>query len=247
MVTASGIYTPSSRRLPGRRYDHAFFLSMVVALVAIVFVGFSSTFYLAGLYHAHLASPILYVHGTLNSLWMILLLVEALLASSKKLALHRTLGTAGMALVALMFITGVLVTADQARRHAFLGWAGMSEEIFAMIEICNFGVLAGAAFLVRRHPAAHKRLILLATIAMMPGAFARFPVELLQTNTLVLAFCVGLLLIPMWIYDLWSTHRIHPTTGAVGIWLFAYPFFAIHIGNLKAWHIVIGWMQSWGI
>ena len=89
MATVSGTSAVTRVQLPGRRYDRFFFAGMIVVLLAIVFVGFARTYYLAGLLHAPLPAPILHIHGALNTAWMILLLVQTLLISTRNVAIHR--------------------------------------------------------------------------------------------------------------------------------------------------------------
>src|SRR5262249_4605316 len=77
--TAAGRPGDSSklaRRLPGRRYDRFFFSGMALLSLITVFVGFSRTYYLAGLFRAPLPSPIIHVHGAAFSCWIVLLVVQ---------------------------------------------------------------------------------------------------------------------------------------------------------------------------
>ena len=103
-------------KLAGRRYDKIFFGSMVVLLLLIVFVGFARSYYLAGVFRAHLPAPILHIHGALNTSWMLLLVVQAFLVSAKKIKWHMTLGIAGFSLAVVMVGVGFLVSANQLRQ-----------------------------------------------------------------------------------------------------------------------------------
>ena len=67
MATAVTTPAKSSARLPGRRYDHVFFSSVVVLMVATVIIGFGPTYYYAGVFRAPLPAPILHVHGAVFS------------------------------------------------------------------------------------------------------------------------------------------------------------------------------------
>jgi hypothetical protein len=107
---------------------------------------------------------------------MLLLLVQMLLVSAKRVSLHRKLGIAGFLLAAAMVAVAVMVVANQLHRFASQGDYRLSRSLIPQWEVSNFAVLAGSAFALRRYPAAHKRLIILATIAMMPAAISRIPV-----------------------------------------------------------------------
>jgi hypothetical protein len=69
------IAPPSSaqlpKRLPGSRFDHLFFTGMILLLIGIVFLGFAHSYYLAGILHAPLKSPILQIHGPRHSVHLL--------------------------------------------------------------------------------------------------------------------------------------------------------------------------------
>ena len=244
MTTVLQPLSHSPRQLPGRRYDRYFFAGMVVALLLTAFAGFAPTYYLAGLYRAKLPAPIVHVHAVLQSAWMLLLLVQMLLVSAKRVPLHRKLGIAGFLLAAVMVPVAVMLAANELHRSASMGDAALSFSLVPTWEVCNFAVLAGSAFALRRHPAAHKRLIILATVAMMPAAVSRIPVPLIRqwTPWEVMAFVVAIAA-----YDIWSMRRIHAATlagaGFIGVFLFG----CMPLGHTAAWHVVARWMLSWNL
>jgi hypothetical protein len=232
------------RQLPGRRYDRVFFAAITVALLITAFAGFAQTYYLAGLSSAKLPAPIVHVHAVLQSAWMLLLLVQMLLVSAKRVSLHRKLGIAGFLLAAVMIPVAVILVANQLHRFASQGDAALSFSLVPLWEISNFAVLAGSALAFRRYPVAHKRLIILATGAMMPAAISRIPVLSIRQLTPweVIAFVVAIAA-----YDLWSMRRIHAATlagaGLIGVFLFG----CMPLGHTAAWHDVARWMQSWNL
>jgi hypothetical protein len=137
-----------------------------------------------------------------------------------------------------------MVDANELHRSAGFGQAALSFSIVPLWEVFNFAVLAGSAFALRRNPAAHKRLIVLATIAMMPAAVSRIPVPLIRqwTPWEVLAFVVAIAA-----YDLWSTRRIHAATLAGAGFIAAFLFGCMPLGHTAAWHVVARWMLSWSL
>jgi hypothetical protein len=244
MTTVPRALPVQPRQLPGRRYDRYFFAGMVVALLLTAFAGFAPTYYLAGLYKAKLPAPIVHVHAVLQSAWMILLLVQMLLVSAGRVSLHRRLGIAGFVLAAAMVPVAVMVGANELHRFTSSGDAALSFSILPQWEIFNFAVLAGSAFALRRHPAAHKRLIILATIAMMPAAISRIPVHLIQrwTPWEEISFLVAVAA-----YDIWSMRRIHPSTLIGSALICSFLFGWMPLGHTAAWHVVARWMQSWNL
>src|SRR5271157_6614590 len=110
--------TKVSIGVPGRRYDHFFFSTMAVVMLATVFVGFAHTYYLAGVFHAPLPSLIIHLHGAAFSCWILLLVTQTLLVSAGRVDIQRHLGIAGFLLACLMAILDVLAATDSLVRSA---------------------------------------------------------------------------------------------------------------------------------
>ena len=68
------------------------------------------------------------------------------------------------------------------------------------------------AYRAKSKPAVHKRLILIATIAISEAAIARWPVAILQAKPQLRLAVIGSFLLLMVIYDLISLKRVHKTT-----------------------------------
>ncbi len=175
---------------------------------------------------------------------MLLLLTQTALISARRIDLHRRLGIAGFVLACLVVVLGILAVATQLTRFAYAKDAILTFTAPEFAELFNFAVLAGLAFALRRKAAAHKRLVLLATIGLMGAALARWPSALIQTQWL---YVIYLLLGLIAIYDLWTTHRIHPATiwGSSQIVLTMWA--ARLLGPTETWHIFARWVQSWGL
>lgn len=171
-------------RPAGRRFDD-FFSGMAVLILASVFVGFAPTYYLAGVFRAPLANRLLHIHGAVFTCWIILLIVQTSLIAAGRADVHRRLGLFGFGLACLMVILGLLVATDSLARHGAPGAAGAEGRAFYAIPvtgILTFATLVYFALRNRFNPAAHKRLILIATIAILDAAFAclagQFPFRL---------------------------------------------------------------------
>jgi hypothetical protein len=232
------------RQLAGKRYDRYFFAAIIVMMLVTAFAGFARTYYLAGLSSAKLPAPIVHVHAILQSAWMLLLLVQMLLVSANRVSLHRKLGIAGFVLASVMVPVAVMLVANQLHRYASQGDAALSFSLIPLWEVFNFAVLVGSALALRRHPAAHKRLIVLSTVAMMPAAISRIPVHLIHLwiSWELMSFVVAIAA-----YDIWSMRRIHAATlagaGFIGVFMFG----CMPLGQTAAWHAVARWMRSWNL
>jgi hypothetical protein len=74
--------------------------------------------------------------------------------------------------------------------------------VFQTVDMLIFSTLIYFAFRNRFNPAAHKRLILIATIALPDAAFARWPIGAVSAHFQFGCYALLLLLI---VCDVWST------------------------------------------
>jgi len=247
MATASAVPQVGDSRI-GKRWDRLFFGGMVLLMLATVAVGFAHTYYMAGVFAAPLRSRVLQVHGAVFSLWMILLLVQATLVASGQVRIHRRLGVAGVFIAAGVVVLGVLAAGDSlAHQGPQAPAAILSFAITPFTDMLVFAILAGAAFALRKKPAAHKRLILFATIAMMRAALFRWPFPFLYHNQVraLLASYVFVLMVVA--YDLWSERRVRRATmWAVALLVFVHAA-RIPIGQTEGWRAFAQWFGSLGI
>ena len=127
-----------------------------------------------------LAAPtwLVAAHGATASAWLLLFLLQAILAATRRTAWHRRLGVVGPFLVIGIVVSGYLVQIDMVRRGYDLSGdirraappgseALSAEELAAQMlpalqAFASFGLLAGIALWFRHRPEIHKRLMLLA-------------------------------------------------------------------------------------
>ncbi len=230
--------------LPGRRFDHLFFSTMALLLLATVFVGFAPTYYLAGVFHAPLPSLIIHLHGAAFSCWILLLVTQISLVSAGRVDIHRRLGIAGFMLACLMVILGVLAATDALARGVGPGGDPRFFYIIPLTDMLIFAILIFCAFRARSNPPTHKRLILVATITLMTAAIARWPLAMVHRNAAAATLLSYGFLLILVAYDLWSTHKLHRATLWAGSFLIFMQQIRIPIGKTAAWHAFAGWIQS---
>ena len=244
--------TVPTRQLPGTRYDHRFFPAMIVVLTVVMVAGFAHTYFFAGLLRAPLPAPIVHIHGAVFTLWFVLLLAQSALAASGRVHIHRKLGVAGIFVAAAMIPLGLLATAEFGRRMAPSMPRIRISLIMPVTELTAFAFLAAAAFLLRKEPAAHKRLILIATIGLIAAATGRMSFIPLfglhrQAALLLVWAYTYLLLIPIAAYDLWSRRRLHPATVWGSIFLIGLHQAAILVCTTSPWLSFASWLISWSL
>jgi hypothetical protein len=99
-----------------------------------------------------------------------------------------------------------------------------------------FSTLIYFAFRNRFNPAAHKRLILIATLAILDAAFDRWPIPVAWWDDRVTPLlCIYPLLLLLMGYDWWSTGKIQRVTLWASGFLIVVQQGRDLIGHTSAW------------
>jgi hypothetical protein len=239
--------TGISRHPRDDRFDKLFFSGMAVVIFASVFVGFARSYYLAGVFKAPLPNLLVHIHGAVFSSWILLLIVQTSLVAAGRVDLHRRLGLLGFALACLMVIVGLLAATDSLGRHFAPGEAGSGVRAFSTVTLTTmlaFSTLIYFAFRNRFNPAAHKRLILIATIAILDAAFVRWPVPAQWWGLRAASFlCTIPLLLLIMSYDYWSRGKVHRATIWASIFVVVLQQLRDPIGHSAPWQAFALWVQ----
>ena len=237
--------TASPRPLPAA--ERRFFSGYALALLATVLIGFAQTYYLRPLLPAparplHSLSPLIHVHGVLFTGWMLLLVAQTRLIAARRADLHRRAGVAGALLAVAMVVVGVL-----AALHAVLRGStppGSEPRRFLVVpfaDITLFALFVAAALWARRDPQTHKRLIVLANLALMPPALARWLILYFGFGPPLLFAVSTLFLVPLVIWDLTRWKRLHPVTLWGGLLLVLSGPGRFALGQTDAWLTFADW------
>ncbi len=195
-------------------------------------------------------------HSIAFCLWPVVFIAQPLLVQTGRIALHRSLGAASIFLAAAMVVLGYATTIAMGRRGFDLsGDLGLNVDppgaafqmVFPLLDITVFGILIAAGYLYRRRAATHKRLMLFATVALLPAPFA----HLIGHSPALRSFPPTIVLLILSttfasaVYDFIRFRRIHPVSLWVGIGLFvADNLCATVIGPSAAWRQFIAWLVS---
>jgi hypothetical protein len=236
------------RAVAARRRERVFYTGMAAAFLLIVFAGFARTYYLRPYFQPTPLQPLLHLHGVVFSAWIVLLLVQTALVAAGRTRVHRKLGWAGAVCAALVAVIGT-ATAIIRAKIVEVPPGTSSPLVFLTIPLGDmlvFSLLVGAAFYFRRRADYHKRLMLLATVAILPAAVARLPFDFIQQwgplaffglPDLFVLVCLG--------YDLVSRGRPHRATVAGGLLLIASHPLRLVVGNTQAWLSFAEWLTQW--
>ena len=231
------LYRPVNRSV-----ERIFFGGMAILLCVVVIIGFAPTYFMAGMIHAPLPSPILHYHGAAFTIWMVLFLIQSALISAKRVAWHRSFGTIAFCLPPIMIVLGLIAALNALGRGVMIGPLDPSTSLaIPLLGIFSFTILILAAWRARRRPDAHKRLVLLATIELVEAAFGRFPWAHMGMSPAAGAVAgLGILVLLVVVYDLVSLHRLHRSTMWAAPLTFVFGAFAVPIGMTGPWHSFAG-------
>lgn len=225
-----------------RRTEHVFFFGMASLLAVYVLLGFWKSYLGAGLILAPLPSLLVHVHAILFVGWIALLLGQSALISAGNLALHRRLGAIMGWWAAAIVIVGPVTTVIALRRPD----SGVNAVVFAgdLGQSIAFAILIRAGLVHRRDASAHKRLMLLATAAIMAPAIVRWPFDFILGGPpfgLVVFYMLPPLLLVA--YDLAMRGHVHRATGlGLGLMTFAVASFLV-LPALPGWLAISRWIQ----
>src|SRR5258708_36005538 len=116
-MATDSIFVPASAHEPAyrsvnRTVERVFYSGMAILLCVCVYIGFSPTYFQAGMLRAPLPSPILHIPGAGFTLWMLLFVVQAALISARRVKWHRSLGPVALCLPPVMLVLGVIGAID---------------------------------------------------------------------------------------------------------------------------------------
>ncbi|MEP6750179.1 MAG: hypothetical protein ABJB86_20740 [Bacteroidota bacterium] len=207
-------------------YTNYFFIVMALLFVIFAVGGFVPDYQLMHAQHisvywfAHL-------HGGIMTSWLLVYLIQALLARKGNFKLHRKLGLFSVGLGVLVWISmGILIYHDNIGYpvHAAIPWAnvfllGMFMNLFAIF--FTWGIIA------RKNAASHKRFLYLATMIVISAGYNRILFNAGVDPTLrwiahpslsgfpnpsAILLYNDLLLIPLFMYDFFAFRSVHKIT-----------------------------------
>jgi hypothetical protein len=230
----------------GRR-TRRFYVGMAIAIVITVFVGFSHTYYLKAWYGSRELSGLLHFHGLLFTTWVLFFLAQTTLVATGRTYLHRKMGVAGAVLAALVLIVGTTVAILRVRTGVspIPGVPPLSFLAIPFFDMVVFGILVGSALYLRRRLEAHKRLMTLAMITLLPAPIARMPGFLpLPPGPPTFFGLADLFIIALLIYDLTTRRKPHPATIWGGLLVVASQPLRLMIAGTPVWLEFARWVTG---
>jgi hypothetical protein len=226
------VRTAGGKRRHTPKKLHSYFVAFTVVFALLVLTGFSRTFFLP-MARGTLAKPlVVHAHGALFFAWTALLVLQAFLAASKRLRLHRRIGSfAGWLIIPMLLMGTIVATRDTVHDfHTGDGNAGLSFFYGELADLAMFGLLAGAAMLLRNRPEFHKRWVILGSLGLLGAAMGRIP----EIHGYVLYIFLGLIA-SVALYDFATRRTLHLASIIGASVLLALNLSEEPIGNTQAW------------
>ena len=212
--------------------ERRFFTGMAVAMTLFVFAGFAPTYFLYPVIGIDPVrgdaplTPLVHVHVAVSSAWLLFLILQTGLVMGGQYRRHMRNGMIGLGLAVAVIVIGVAVAVYSARSgRTPPGWTPTGFLVVPLTSVTLFGGYVAAGLLWRRFPEHHKRLMLLATMAILVPAGARFARHFLA-GFLPPGVVGGMILSDVFLaalvlYDLRSRGRLHPVTLWGGLFMVA--------------------------
>lgn len=223
-----------------RKQDHLFYTGMACAMAFGVFAGFAPTYYARSYFHGPAIPVWVEVHGAVFTAWMLLYLLQNLLAMKGGMKLHRNLGLLGAFLSGSVVLFGCAIAVRQARQDRSFPFP----DVYSMLAISFGQMLLFAAFvslglLLRRNAETHKRLFVMAPMLFFFPSFGRL-LHGINPLTLLLALCFYM---AGPLYDWLTRGRVHLVyRWGVPLLLLTMPPLPLLLSRAPLWHHMVDTM-----
>ena len=215
-----------AERVTAMRTERQFYVWMAVAAALVVFGGFAPTYFLrsfttiarypSGAVVSRSLPLLIHAHAMVSTIWLLLLVVQTTLVAAGRTDLHRRLGVAGAVIATLLVVLGVMTAIRGARDGWNPGGPFADSRGFLAVtlgDILLFASFVGAALVFRRKREAHKRLMILGTLAgLMWPAITRMPYVAPRPPRMFGLLLLLVLAVP--VRDYLKYRRVHP----VAVW-----------------------------
>ncbi len=235
---------------------------MAGACALIAFAGFAPTYWMQLPAGTFVGSPLLHLHGLLFSAWTLFFLLQTTLVARGRVARHRVWGLLGIALATAMLLVGFAAADEVLGRRLEAGYGDKARafHIVSTSMISLFGVLVCAAIAYIPRPQIHKRLMLLATISILPPAIARvfYAINVGMSagmrpglagprtveSVMLSAWLADLLILVAMAYDWRTRGRVHPAYLIGGAAIVAVQLLRAPVSETQWWYSVADFLAG---
>ena len=233
---------------PRKRKSRYFLVASCIAL-AVTLAGFFKTFIIPSARGTFSAPAVIYIHGGLLFLWTAFLVTQSVIIQTRKVKLHRRLGWLSLGLVPGVVVSTIAAGVYVMKRDLALGGGqtAISSLVGTFTSPIIFAVLVAVAIGYRRRPEVHKRLMLLAMVAIIWPAFFRFrhyfPPIARPELVFGLVLPQSMILLAM-LWEKLTMGRVHAVYLTVGLALIAENFAEYYLFDSSGWRVLANWLAG---
>lgn len=234
---------------PHHRHDRNVVAILVFAIWLAILLGFGIDLVQRARTSGLSFPLVIHLHAVAYTSWLLLLAAQVRLVRTRCVAVHRRLGRAALLLMPLMLVLGPAAVISQVASNPYMPDRWIAWMSVQFTDALGCVVLLVAGLLKRRDPAAHKRLMLMGTIAVTEPGFSRIWAMALEARwgegyvPLYFSTYVGtlILVIAVGAYDLATRRRLHPAYVGAALWIFANQALAVWLFYQPFW---LAWMKA---
>jgi hypothetical protein len=237
--------------------DADFFYRNIAVLCAVVaFAGFFPSYWLP-MSRSGLHIPrVVHLHGMIFFAWTLFFVMQTSLVAQRRTALHRELGLLGIALATAMLFTGTIVSIVSMHHFYALGFvdAARAFSILPLTGIMYFAVVFTFGIVNVKRPDIHKRAMVLATVALLQPAVARWfifflaPPDLAGPVPVLFSVAPGIVsdlpLVYAMLHDRQTRGRPHAVYVYGAATLIAMQLLRVPASTTTAWSAIADWFGA---
>ncbi|HEX7238132.1 MAG TPA: hypothetical protein VF405_14280, partial [Gammaproteobacteria bacterium] len=193
-------------------------------------------------------TAIIHVHAAVYVGWLALFMTQAVLAATGRVASHMKLGRFAIGYGVLVVAVGLITAFARfaVRVRAGEAAAAQAQLLGPLLDMLVFAPLFAAAIYYRRTPELHKRLMIVATTALLIAAVTRMPFLGRPANQLLLHLIWTAPILLAMAHDFWRQRRVHPVyvLGLV-ILVLEGPLVRAPARQSQLWMDASSWLVTW--
>lgn len=226
---------------PGLFYIAASFLVLVIVLT-----GFSNTYIVPMASGTFKSIPAIHIHGSLFFLWIVLFIAQPTLVRLGYTQVHRKIGIAGFVLAVTMVVFGVTIAILSAKAGR-AGGTNLPPNSFLLVPLSDmvlFSSFIMLSLLNLKNSEVHKRLMVLATVAILPAAFGRIFLQANITNPIAALFLLESITLLGVAYDLKTRKQVHKVYLWGGSIMFIIHLIRMPLSTSDLWLTIANWIVN---
>ena len=231
------------RTAPRRRL----YVGIAVLAIAIAAVGFWPT-YFGPLLAGTVEKPaIIHFHAAVYVGWLAIFLTQATFAATGRVASHMKLGRFAIGYGVLVIAAGLLAGFGMFVLRVRAGEVAAAQNALLgpLLDMLVFAPMFGAAVYYRRRPELHKRLMIVATTALLIAAVGRMPFLGQPRNLLLVHLIWTAPILLAMAHDLWRQRRVHPVyVFGVVVLVLEGPVVRALVRGSEQWRDLSGWLAT---